>query len=135
MAKNFGRTVGGITKTWGYPNVTVELRIEKLKWFRGVAGELVAERVEQAADRVVERAREKCPVDTGRTRASINKVKQHQKGWIITHGIGDPERTKVGFFLELGTRFMSPRPHLYPALEAERPELIRDLKAIFDMLE
>jgi hypothetical protein len=40
-----------------------------------------------------------------------------------------------GFFLELGTRFMSPRPHLYPALEEEKPELIRDLKTVFDMLD
>lgn len=134
MARNWGTTLGGISKSWDYPNVKVELRIEKLKWFRGVAGELVAERIEQAADRVVVRARAACPVDTGRTRASINKVREHQKGWSVTHGIGDPDRAKVGFFLELGTRFSSPRPHLYPALEAERPELIRDLKTVFDML-
>jgi len=135
MPKKWGVTKGGISKKWTEGTVTVELRIEKLKWFKDVAGELVAERVEQAADRVVERAREKCPVDTGRTRASINKVRTHQKGWIIKHGVGDPDREKIGFFLELGTRFMSPRPHLYPALEAERPELLRDLKTIFDMLE
>ena len=102
MPKGWGTTAGGISKKWTEGTVTVELRIEKLKWFRGAAGELVAERVEQGADRIVERAREKCPVDTGRTRASINKVREHQKGWIIKHGVGDPDREKVGFFFRAG---------------------------------
>lgn len=124
----------GITKSWTDGKVKVELRANKLSWFKGVAEGLVAERLEKSADRVVGWARNDCPVDTGRTRASINKVKGHQKSWTVQHGVGDPERAKVGFFLELGTRFMSPRPHLFPALEMERPELIRDLGTLFDML-
>jgi HK97 gp10 family phage protein len=69
-------------------------------------------------------------VDTGRLRASIDKLRVGELEWIITYAVGDPG-AYYGFFQELGTRLMSPHPFLLPALDDERPNLPKGIKAEF----
>jgi HK97 gp10 family phage protein len=59
-------------------------------------------------------ARERCPVDTGRLRASIvsSGLEHDAKGAFVRVG------TNVFYagFVEFGTRYMAPQPYLRPAL-------------------
>ena len=123
-----------MARNWGKFRVKADLDMGKLQWVKGTARELIAERIEQAAERIKQEAKRRCPKRTGRTARSIDKIQEGELSWVVTHGIGDPERGPVGMFLELGTRYMSPRPHLGPALEAEKPELIKDIETVFKMM-
>lgn len=110
--------------------VIVTLDVEKLKWVRKNAKSMVERQVEASAERVKVGAKRYCPVDTGRLKASIDKLRMGELEWIITYAVGDPG-AYYGFFQELGTRYMSPQPFLHPALEDERPNLPRGIKAEF----
>lgn len=122
-----------MARNWGKFRVKTELDMGKLQWVRGTARELIAERIEQAAERVKQEAKRRCPVRTGRLRRSIDKVQQGELAWIVTYAVDDPG-AYYGLFVELGTRFMSPQPFLGPALEAEKPELIKDIETVFKMM-
>jgi len=121
-------------RNWSKHRVKVELDLGKLRQVKGAARELVAERLEEGAERIKQGARRLCPKRTGRTARSIDKIREGDLSWVVTHGVGDPERGPIGMFLELGTRRMAPRPHLVPALEAEKPELIKDIETVFEMM-
>lgn len=75
------------------------------------------------------------PVDTGQLQAS-GVVRQFSegavKGYEVAYGGGIPakgktysypqaEVTNQSGFVELGTRFMAPRPFLFPSFEQEKP--------------
>lgn len=66
--------------------------------------------------RVQNEARQRCPVDTGRLRASIQTsgVQHDGRGAYIEVG------TNVGYagFVEFGTRYMRAQPYMRPALLA-----------------
>jgi HK97 gp10 family phage protein len=69
-------------------------------------------------------AKQLCPVDTGRLRSSI----QYTNMGLMKSMTGTD--VFYGFFLEFGTRKMSPRAFLRPAFEKARVELIQNLKAL-----
>ena len=73
----------------------------------------VATRLEHAGAFGVQVARERAPVRTGRTRASISAVVERSA---MTLQIRADVRWAV--FIELGTRRMPARPFLRPALDA-----------------
>lgn len=75
---------------------------------------------------IVERqAKEDCPVDTGRLRASINSRVETENNDIV--GIVG---TVVEYapFVEFGTSKMSAKPFLFPALEMKKGEVEEALR-------
>ena len=109
---------------------TVELDTAKLRWLQKEAKTMVERQVEVAAQRVKVSAKRHCPVDTGRLRASIDKLRVGELTWIVTYAVGDPGAF-YGYFQELGTRFQSGTPFLVPALEDERPNFPKGIKGEF----
>ncbi|OHX28329.1 hypothetical protein BKX95_00280 [Streptococcus iniae] len=79
----------------------------------------------QAALRVERRAKILAPVDTGWLRTQIYNEKQR----MMHYKVISPALYSV--YLELGTRYMSAQPYLDPALRAEWPVLMANLKKMF----
>lgn len=67
--------------------------------------------------KVNNRAKQLCPVDTGRLRASIS-WRMERDGDQVVGVVGT--NVEYAAYVELGTRRMSARPYLRPALEAAR---------------
>ena len=78
--------------------------IARLPEVDGVIADLAARQVEEHAKQVV-------PVRSGFLRASIGR-RVDGGGWVVEAG------AFYSAFVELGTRFMSARPYLRPALES-----------------
>jgi HK97 gp10 family phage protein len=70
--------------------------------------------LDDSAMRVERDAKQRCPVDTGRLRSSIQVASG--KGWRTVS-------TNVEYapYVEFGTRRRGAKPFLFPAAEAERP--------------
>lgn len=70
------------------------------------------------------RAKELAPVDTGRLRASIKLV-------LASDGLGGEVVTNLSYapYVELGTRFQTAQPFLFPAAEQYRQPFLNALKA------
>jgi len=84
---------------------------------------VVANRVvDEEMARVTERARELAPVRTGRLRNSIYRRKTGFLGWMVGAAVF------YAGFVEFGTRKMSARPYLRPAIEEVLPEIREELK-------
>lgn len=77
----------------------------------------VASRLRRSGVRVQNRAKQLCPVDTGRLRSSIQLVDPHQ---VSTDVLSVRVGTAVNYarYVEFGTRYMAARPYLRPALGA-----------------
>jgi len=73
------------------------------------------------AIRVVNRAQEYCPVDTGRLRSSI-----HWDQGVDAQGFHVDVGTNVNYsaFVEYGTRFQHAQPYLRPALAEVAAEML-----------
>jgi len=109
---------------------TVTLDMKKLQWFRKTVKGRAARAVEASAERIKQGARQRCLVDTGLLKSTIDKLRVGELSWIITYAIGHPEAF-YGYFQELGTRHTAAQPFLMPALEDERPNLPKGIKAEF----
>jgi len=109
---------------------TVTLEMDKLRWLRKNAKGKVARAVEASAERVNQGARRYCPVDTGLLKSTIDKLRVGELTWIVTYAIDQPEAF-YGAFQEQGTRYAAAQPFLQPALEDERPNLPKGIKAEF----
>jgi HK97 gp10 family phage protein len=68
------------------------------------------------AQQVENRAKQLCPVDTGRLRSSITQTPPIVSGNYVTIHVGT--NVEYGAYLEFGTRYKGARPFLLPALEA-----------------
>ena len=83
----------------------------------------IADRLGRDADAIVRKtamdieahAKMAAPVDTGILRASIQAAAVAPKHWRVTVG------AEYGIYLEMGTRFMAPRPYFNPAIQAVWP--------------
>ena len=84
---------------------------------------LVRPVVNKAALDVQREARVRCPVDTGRLRASIRPR-------FYSQGLAADVFTDVEYapFVEFGTRRMAAKPYLFPAWEVVRPQYLRELE-------
>ncbi|MFS5773735.1 HK97-gp10 family putative phage morphogenesis protein [Streptococcus agalactiae] len=79
----------------------------------------------RSAHRVEKQAKILAPVDTGWLRGQIYNEQQK----LLHYRVTSPALYSV--YLELGTRYMSAQPFLDPALRAEWPTLMANLKKIF----
>ena len=70
-------------------------------------------------------AKQLCPVDTGRLRASIYSKMTGDLSAIV----GD--KVQYGIYLEKGTRNQRPQPFLMPAVQAHKGEFASSLKEVF----
>jgi len=118
------------TRAQWQARTTVTLDIKKLQWLQREAKGKVARAIEASAERVNQGARRYCPVDTGLLKSTIDKLRVGELAWIVTYAIDHPE-VFYGYFQELGSRFQSGTPFLVPALEDERPNLPKGIKAEF----
>lgn len=67
------------------------------------------------------------PYRTGNLRRSYHHRKVADLAYIVEN---DPGIAPYAIFVEFGTRKMAPRPHLRPALEAEKPRVNARIKEI-----
>lgn len=81
--------------------------------------------LKRSAHRVEKLARVNAPVDTGWLRSQIYAEQQR----LLHHRVVSPALYSV--YLELGTRKMAAQPFLDPALRAEWPRLMENLKKMF----
>lgn len=81
--------------------------------------------LQRSAYRVERQAKILAPVDTGWLRTQIYNEQQK----LLHYRVTSPALYSV--YLELGTRYMSAQPFLDPALRAEWPVLMANLKKMF----
>lgn len=91
------------------------------RWFGDRIRQVVQERIDnqlyRMGEEIVARAQQLAPVRTGRLKSSIAYVVAHGEGRgrsMLSIQVGAP----YGIFVEFGTRYMSPRPYIRPALLA-----------------
>ncbi len=73
-------------------------------------------------------AEAKAPVDSGFLRDNI-KIKTRKRGDKITAIVGFAEDAYYGRFIELGTKHMSAKPFLRPALDENQRQIVDAVKA------
>ncbi|MEI6796615.1 MAG: HK97-gp10 family putative phage morphogenesis protein [Methanomassiliicoccales archaeon] len=85
------------------------------------------EEIMTSALEIESRAKELCPVDTGRLRSSI-RTDSSTEG----EELGATVFTDVDYapYIELGTSRMAAQPFLVPAVEQVAPQMIRNLETI-----
>jgi|TARA_R110002020_G_scaffold329075_1_gene544991 HK97 gp10 family phage protein len=96
--------------------------------------------LEIAARHIEAKAKEDVPVDTGATKGSINaKPGATASLSVFAQAISNVTgtlswrigpTTEYAPFLEFGTRRMAARPYMVPAIESERPKLVRAVKQL-----
>ena len=95
--------------------------------------------LEIAARHIEAKAKEDVPFDTGATKNSINAKPGATAGQLMgisASAIGGTLSWRIGPtteyapFLEFGTRRMAARPYMVPAIESERPKLVRAVKQL-----
>lgn len=92
---------------------------------QATAQKAVDAELRRSAKRVEKQARLNAPVDTGWLRSQIYTEQKK----ILHHRVISPALYSV--YLELGTRKMAAQPFLDPALRAEWPRLMANLKKMF----
>ena len=94
----------------------------------------LAEALEEIAEKIRDDAKNLAPVDTGALRKSIRVEKEGKLQFSVVAGGGGVVNPKTGRevdyagFVEFGTRRMSPKPYMQPALERNRAEILRIVK-------
>lgn len=111
-------------------DVKVEIRTNpKLLQVKNTVEDLV----QIAARNIETRAKRDSPYKTGATRNSIEAREAKELGMgKMAWRIGPT--THYAPFLEFGTRYMSARPFLIPAIEAEGPKLNKAIRQILALL-
>ena len=82
--------------------------------------------LELSSKRIERMAKVKAPVDTGALKNSIFSAKAGN----LTYKVTAPQHYAI--YVEKGTRKMRAQPYLKPALDAERPKLISNLRKIYE---
>lgn len=79
-----------------------------------------------SSKRIERNAKVKVPVDTGALKNSIFSAKAGN----LTYKVTAPQHYAI--YVEKGTRRTRAQPYLKPALDAERPKLISNLRKIYE---
>ncbi|MCO4568521.1 HK97-gp10 family putative phage morphogenesis protein [Streptococcus infantarius] len=79
-----------------------------------------------SSKRIERMAKVKAPVDTGALKNSIFSTKAGN----LTYKVTAPQHYAI--YVEKGTRKMRAQPYLKPALDAERPKLISNLRKLYE---
>ena len=79
-----------------------------------------------SSKRIERMAKVKAPVDTGALKNSIFSAKAGN----LTYKVTAPQHYAI--YVEKGTRKMRAQPYLKPALDAERPKLISNLRKLYE---
>lgn len=79
-----------------------------------------------SSKRIARMAKVKAPVDTGALKNSIFSAKAGN----LTYKVTAPQHYAI--YVEKGTRKMRAQPYLKPALDAERPKLISNLRKLYE---
>ncbi|MBT0941707.1 HK97 gp10 family phage protein [Streptococcus lutetiensis] len=82
--------------------------------------------LELSSKRLERMAKVKAPVDTGVLKNSIFSAKAGN----LTYKVTAPQHYAI--YVEKGTRKMRAQPYLKPALDAERPKLISNLRKLYE---
>lgn len=82
--------------------------------------------LELSSKRIERMAKVKAPVDTGALKNSIFSAKAGNLAYKVTA----PQHYAI--YVEKGTRKMRAQPYLKPALDAERPKLISNLRKLYE---
>lgn len=82
--------------------------------------------LELSSKRIERMAKVKAPVDTGVLKNSIFSAKAGN----LTYKVTAPQHYAI--YVEKGTRKMRAQPYLKPALDAERPKLISNLRKLYE---
>ena len=82
--------------------------------------------LELSSKRIERMAKVKAPVDTGALKNSIFSAKAGN----LTYKVTAPQH--YALYVEKGTRKMRAQPYLKPALDAERPKLISNLRKLYE---
>lgn len=92
--------------------------------------------VHRSGERIKEDARRRVPVDTGKTRDSIDFEVDDQDGRIELIVFADRfgDHPEVPGLLEYGTRYMPARPWMTPAGEGDRETFNGEMRQIVDEL-
>lgn len=100
---------------------------EKLKSLEKVSAKTAYKEVAKAAYGIQRKAKRNCVVLTGRLRSSIAAEVYKTS---LTGGSGAEIGTNVYYapFVEYGTVRSRPKPFLWPALIAQRPEMVKSMK-------
>lgn len=104
--------------------------VRKISRLNLVASAQVKDAVAESALNVQRMAKKRCPVDTGRLRASINAV-FFQGG--MTGEVGTA--VEYGPFIEFGTHRATAKPFLFPSWEEEKPNYLKNIESIFKGME
>ena len=131
MGKNWPSIGRGAAKGVG---AKVYLDIEGIRAIRKKAPFALAGYIADAAQRVERGAKRRCPVDTGKLKASIGQIKEDRFAVTVTYAVSDPD-AYYGLFIELGTRHSAAQPFLGPAMEEERPIFQHNLAKLAKHLE
>ena len=82
--------------------------------------------LELSSKRIERMAKVKAPVDTGALKNSIFSAKAGN----LTYKVTAPQHYAI--YVEKGTRKMRAQPYLKPALDAERPKVISNLRKLYE---
>ena len=82
--------------------------------------------LELSSKRIERMAKVKAPVDTGALKNSIFSAKAGN----LTYKVTAPQHYAI--YVEKGTRKMRAQPYLKPALDAELPKLITNLRKLYE---
>ena len=82
--------------------------------------------LELSSKRIERMAKVKAPVDTGALKNSIFSAKAGN----LTYKVTAPQHYAI--YVENGTRKLRAQPYLKPALDAERPKLISNLRKLYE---
>ncbi|HEM3013655.1 TPA: HK97 gp10 family phage protein [Streptococcus suis] len=89
------------------------------------AQQAVNRELSRSSLRVELRAKELAPWDTGWMSLSIYSAQYRFMVWMVSSPVD------YSIYVELGTRYQSAQPFLFPALEEEYPVLMRNLSRMF----
>jgi HK97 gp10 family phage protein len=90
--------------------------------------EAVLQAMDETADAAKSAAQERCPVDTGRLRDSIDAIVD-QSGGSQRRRLTLFAAAPYALYVELGTSRMAAQPFLRPAMDAEAPKLTQRIRA------